>query len=207
MGAIAPWIAPGPAGWQQSEVDARWREIGAPAPAPLIPSSMIGWRIAGGRGIRQLSKAGEKTRHVTAAENDFWNYFVRVAADPYHKQGAASKVAGGVLQIAAVALPALSYAQAASAVANVGLAQGKQGADAALAARAMEPALVQEAALAQAKDDAVFTAQIQKLQSLAPGEAATALDTSPVVATAAKPKIPLPVMLAGGLLLLGAMLA
>lgn len=210
-------------GWQQSDVDARWQEIGQPPPAPLVPASMIGWKIAGTRGphmlqttpatknladVKTLMKVNSKgVRGVTREENDFWNFFVKAAADPYRKQSGISKVAGGVLQVASVAIPAMSYFQAVTAAGNAGFAAGSQGGDALLAQRVLTPAIVAQDARETDTANAALDAQLKKLQALAPTSSAQAVDLRPKAPTRApwsNTEISLAAIL-GGAILLGAM--
>lgn len=172
-------------GWQQADVDARWAAIGQKPPAPLVPATMIGWANQITRGPRmlkvspatknlaELKKAGIKWtnkgwRGLTREENDFLNFFYKVAADPYRKQSGISKVAGGILQVASVAIPAMSYFTAVAEAGNAALAYGKQGGDQKLAERVMTPAFEAQAAKEDAKAKADFDAQLDKLKALAP---------------------------------------
>lgn len=212
LSGIPEWHGIGPAGWQQSDVDARWAQIGAPPPAPLVPASLIGWSQFVTRGPRMVMRGNSKNtaRRVTPEENDFWNYFLRVAADPFHEESIVSKIADGVIKVASVVVPTFSYLQAGAEAGNVGLAMSSQGAGDALAQRAMAPAFAAQAAEDTAKDDANFQAQIQKLQSLAPDAVPLALSTAPVASAAAPPKLSKTDTLAIGaavLLLLGVALA
>lgn len=133
--------------WTQELVDARWREIGQSPPAPLVPASMVGWYRFTTRGPRMLTKSPtgklhkSSARHVTREENDFLNFFNKVAVDPFRKQGTVSKVAGAALQVVGVAVPVFGYFQAAQAAGNAAIDYKSQGGDAALAMRVMTPAI------------------------------------------------------------------
>ena len=151
--------------WSQAEIDKRWHAIGGELPAPLLPKSMEGARIAPAHGHHVLYPPGsKKPRGVTREENDFWNYIMKVGSDPFRKSSGISKVAGGLLQVASAAIPAFGYFQAVATAGNMALDAGKPKADAALASRVMAPALAQVAAA----DKAQFDAQISKIQALAP---------------------------------------
>lgn len=206
----------------QSAVDARWALIGQGAPAPIVPATLIGLyvmptrvgpRVALTRNIKNLRKS-PSAGFFTPQENDFWNFFTKVAIDPYHKQSGLSKIAGGILKVADTAIPAFSYFEAAAAAANIAAARGKQGADERLATRVMEPAYTQAAAQTQAKEDAAFSSQMKLLQSLAPTAAPLAFDTQSAAPLVTEPATikkssspPLPWLVAGGLLLLGVALS
>jgi hypothetical protein len=146
---------------------------------------MIGWANQATRGPRmlkvtpgtknlaELKKAGIKWnkkgwRGLTREENDFLNFFYKIAVDPYRKQGVASKVAGGILQVASVVFPAMSYMQAVTDAGNAALTYGKQGGDQKLAERVLTPAYEAQAAKEDAKAKADFDAQLDKLKALAP---------------------------------------
>lgn len=151
--------------WSQSAVNKRWSQIGAPSPAPLLPVSMEGAKMFATRGPRMLVNAGtKKPRHVTAEENDFWNYFMKVASDPFRKSSGISNAAGVVLQVASAALPVFGYIQAVAAAGNYVTAKNAVKTDANLAARVMAPAYSQQAV----NDQAIFDVQLNKLKSLAP---------------------------------------
>lgn len=161
------------AGWTQAAVDARWVQIGQSGPAPIVPLWLIGKRGVGTKAgtlwyavgsSRKTAQFLPKDKTQAKAVRDFLNFFGKVAQDPYRKSSGISKVAGGLLQVASVAIPAFGYFQAVATAGNMALSQGKPKADAALAARVMAPALAQS----QAADKAAFTAQIEKLKSLAP---------------------------------------
>lgn len=190
LGGVPEWQGPPKAtGWSQSIVDARWREIGQSGPAPIVPATMIGWATGSSKGPRllKLTKAatnlnevarvahvnGKGLRGVTKQEADFLNFWGQVAVDPYHKQSGISKVAGGILQVASVVIPAMGYAQAIAAAGNAGLQYGAQGGNEKLAARVMEPAYAAQEAKDDAKTKADFDAQVSKLQALAPVAKAT----------------------------------
>lgn len=190
LGALAgkgpgEWKGVSVNGWQQSDVDARWAAIGQPPPAPLVPATMIGWRPFATRGPRmlevgpgtknlaELKKAGIKwsnkgLRGITREENDFLNFFGKVAVDPYRKQSGISKVAGGILQVASVVFPAAGYMTAIAEAGNAALAYGKQGGEQKLAERVMTPAYEAQAAKEDAAAKADFDAQLNKLRALAP---------------------------------------
>jgi hypothetical protein len=148
--------------WTQAAVDRRWKEIGGPAPTPILPSDMEGAKIIGTRGPRVLKYASGKLHAPNAVENDFWNYFMKVASDPYRKQSGISKVAGGVLQVASAAIPAFGYFQAVAAAGNMVAARQAVKTDANLTARVMAPALAAD----DAKDTAQFNAKIENLKAL-----------------------------------------
>lgn len=184
-GGPGEWKGVSTNGWQQTDVDARWAAIGQPPPAPLVPATLVGWGMFPTRGPRmvkvtpgtknlvELKKAGIKwsskgLRGVTREENDFYNFFMKVAVDPYRKQSGISKVAGGLLQVASVVFPAAGYMQAIAAAGNAGLAYGKQGGDLKLAERVMTPAIEAQSAKEDAAAKADFDAQLKKLQALAP---------------------------------------
>lgn len=172
-------------GWQQDIVDARWLAIGQPPPAPLVPVTMIGWGPRSTRGLRmlevtpatknldELKKRGVKWskkgwRGVTKEENDFLNFFGKVAVDPYRKQSGISKVAGGILQVASVVFPAAGYMQAVATAGNAALAQGKKGGDEKLAIRVMTPAIEAQTAAKSAEAAKIFQSQLDTLKSLTP---------------------------------------
>lgn len=211
LGGIPEWKWNGV--WSQAAIDRRWAEIGAPLPVPILPPSLEGTRkLARSNGVTD-AKTG-KPRPPTRAENDFINYFIRVASDPYRKQSGVSKVAGGILKVAGAAIPAFSYFEAAAAAGNIASARGKEGANERLATRVMEPAYTQAAARTQAKEDAAFTSQMKLLQSLAPTAVPLTFDTAtpaPLITESATVKKslapPLPWMIAGSLLLLGVALS
>ena len=161
-------------GWpyliDQATVDTRWREIGQDAPAPLVPQTLLGKKILASKGGRRVGEANGKLRKspsagaFTKAENDFLNFWNKVAVDPYRKQSLTSKVAGGVLQVASVVIPNFGYFQAVAAAGNAALALDDAKSDALLSARVMA-----SATQAQATSDAAdFAGQIEKLKSLAP---------------------------------------
>lgn len=151
--------------WSQAAVNARWAQIGAPLPAPLVPVSLEGAKLAPSRGPRMIYPRGsKKQRHVTAEENDFWNYFYTAAVDPYRKQSGISKAAGVVLQVAGAAIPAFGYFQAVQAAGNMALQANAPTEFAKLETKVMAPALAAQ----NAAESAQFTAQIEKLKSLAP---------------------------------------
>lgn len=146
---------------------------------------MIGWANQATRGPRmlkvtpatknlaELKKSGIKWnkkgwRGLTREENDFLNFFYKVAADPYRKQSLASKVAGGVLQVASVVVPVMSTFTAVAEAGNAALTYGKQGSDQKLAERVLTPAYEAQAAKEDAKAKADFDAQLDKLKALAP---------------------------------------
>lgn len=174
-------------GWQQSDVTARWHAIGQPDPAPLVPATLVGWKMWATRGPRmvQVTPATTKEnlaalkargvkwnskaiRGLTREENDFYNFFMKVAVDPYHKQSGISKVAGGILQVASVAIPAMSYFNAVAAAGNAALAQGQKGSDEKLAIRVMTPALEAQTAEKSAAAEKIFQSQLDTLKALAP---------------------------------------
>jgi hypothetical protein len=185
LNGVSEWTAPMAYGWRQSDVDARWNEIGAPLPAPLVPASMLGWFPFFSKSSpylltrKRASKKLADARGPTKAEKDFIEFFVKAAVDPYREQSGISKVAGGILQVAAVVVPVLGIAQAATSAANAGVALSKGNADANLATRAMAPSYAAQDEADAASADADFNAQLKLLQSLAPGSAAAALNTSP----------------------------
>lgn len=174
LGALSgEWSPNYSQGWQQSIADARWAEIGQHPPAPLVPASLIGWKPFTTRGRRMFKNVTTgKLRGVSAEENDFLNYFGKVAVDPYRDQSLASKVAGGVLQVASVAIPAFGYFQGATSAVNAAEDMGKAGGDAALATRVLTPAV--DAFVAKENDAAkalevskqlAFDAQLKALQA------------------------------------------
>lgn len=201
-------------GWQQSDVDARWAEIGQPAPAPLVPQTLIGWKQANARmpqliqatplvsaDARKALKADKKgVRGWTVPEHDFVIYFLKVAAEPFHKQSGISKVAGTILKVAAIAIPGVSIAQGIATAGNMGLALNNVKRDQSLATSAMAPALA-----AQAVNDAnVFQSQLDKLNALAPKAPSAAMSAQNAFASASAPAAvkkvsPLPWLVAAGL--------
>lgn len=162
--------------WSQAIVDDRWREIGAPPPAPLVPKSMIGWYAQATRGppMLTLSRTGKlrksSARHMTKEERDFLNYFGKIAIDPFRHQSGISKVAGGILQVVGVAIPAFGYFQAVEAAGNAALDAKKQQSDANLTTRVMQPAidveLAKERAVADSQAKAADEALARQLQVL-----------------------------------------
>lgn len=182
-------------GWQQSVVDARWAAIGQPAPAPLVPATLIGWKPWATRGPRmvqitpatknlaeilKLKKVNSKNiRGLTKEENDFYNFWGKVAVDPYRKQGLVSKVAGGILQVASVVFPVMGYAQAVKGAADYASAKGAAKSDQKLAERVLAPAYAAQEAKESAAAKADFDAQLKKLQALAP-QVAAPLSLAPV---------------------------
>jgi hypothetical protein len=111
--------------WTQGMIDARWKEISAPGPAPLLPPSMVGLYLSARppRTLASKPNGGKKDgrRAVTRAENDFLNFWGKVAVDPYRKQSGISKVAGGILQVASFVFPALSTMTAVAEAGNAAL--------------------------------------------------------------------------------------
>ncbi len=198
--------------WTQALVDDRWAAIGQKPPAPLVPASLIGWITAASRGPRMLKASPSANipllqqiklginkngmRGVTREENDFLNFFLKVAADPYRKQSGISKVAGGLLQVASVAIPAFGYFQAVATVGNAALAKGKEGGEAKLAERVMGPAIDQyiakenaTAKTLEAEKQRVFDEQLKSLQS-ATLPSPTSFAPAPSSASAAQIQLP-----------------
>lgn len=145
-----------------------WLAIGYPPPAPRVPASMIGWSPQASRGPRMLKKAGvKKPRHVTKQENEFLNFWGKAVTDPCRKQSGISKIAGGILQVASIFVPAAGAAMfAAAEVGNAALDVSKMGRD-----MKQAETLLTEAALA--------TAQPAPVTALAPMTAQPATLVAP----------------------------
>ena len=159
--------------WTQTAINARWAEIGAPGPAPLVPASLEGAKLVATRGPRMLKDAKTgKTRRPNAEENDFWNYWMKVAADPYRKQSTASKVAGGVLKVASVVIPSLGVAQAIGDASNLALNMNAAQSFSNLQDKVLAPAIAADNARVAAESAALTAAQIAKIRAagnVAPG--------------------------------------
>lgn len=157
----------------QELVDARWAEIGAAPPAPIVPEGIRGLYPNGTKTGIMWTDAFGKTRKNSKAEGkkirDFLNFFNKVAVDPYRKQSGISKVAGGILQVASVALPVLSTMQAVASAGNAGLTYAGAKGDEKLAERVLTPAYEAQAQAEDAQAKADFDAQLQALKTLAPG--------------------------------------
>jgi hypothetical protein len=165
LGGVPEWKGYGADGWNQAAINARWAQMGQNAPAPLVPLSMVGWFTGAGRAGFKLEKPkGKNARWFTSEERDFSNYWGKVAVDPYHKDSGISKVAGGILKVASIALPAFSLIETAASAGNMGLQLQSMNSDAALSTRVMAPALAEQ----EKSDAADFKAQIDKLNALAP---------------------------------------
>lgn len=173
-------------GWQQADVNARWAAIGQPPPAPLVPATLIGWGLGSAKGPRMvivtpattkenlqaLKAAGKKwnskgMRGLTREENDFYNFFMKVAVDPFHKQSGISKVAGGILQVASVVIPQFGYFQTVATAGNAALAPSQKSQEN-LAVRVMTPAIEAQTKEQSAAADKIFQSQLDTLKSLAP---------------------------------------
>jgi hypothetical protein len=169
VGEWKGWPGSGPI--NQAAVDARWREIGQTGPAPLVPAELLGLYQLATRGPRMFSKTPKgkilKLKDGQAMA-DFFNFWGKVAVDPYRKQSGISKVAGGILQVASVVFPVMGYAQAVASAGNAGLAYGKQGGEAKLAERVLAPAYEAQTKADDARAKAEFDAKVSALKSLAP---------------------------------------
>lgn len=193
----------------QSYIQAIWDAASFDPPAPLLPASMEGKYVAhpprGKPIIADTMNVGDAIKGIkrgtahpaNAQEMDFINFFMHVTADPCRKLTPVQKVADAIIKVATVAVPVASYFQAATQAINAGAAVSNRGADAALTARVMQPAVDQlnAQALTQAKADedakaAAFESQLKALQ------AATSAPTSPtlslVPSSSSVAQIPLP---------------
>lgn len=200
-------------------INARWAEIGAPGPPPILPASMVGKYSRITRGPRMLGdkpKADKKSglRHVTLEENKFLNFWGKVAVDPYRKQSGISKVAGGLLQVASVVFPVMGVMQAVSSAGNVGMELANQKKDAQAIEDALAPAYAAEEARETAAAQAAHMDQMRALAALAPlSTVSPAFNAAPMLLPVqsstppkAAPKISTETALAwiaGGILLLG----
>jgi hypothetical protein len=174
---VSPWKGWGSGGFNQAAAEARWLEIGQMPPAPLIPPSLIGWHEGAGRDAIALYKGNDKKsrRFATKVERDFMNLWGKVAEDPYRKQSTISKIAGGILKVAAVVVPAVGYAQMAVDAGNTVTALSKQGSDEKLAARVLTPAIVASGAAEEvahkAASDELLQRQLDVLSAALPASA------------------------------------
>jgi hypothetical protein len=178
--------------WTQAVVDARWLEIGNPGGiAPLLPASMSGMYLMPTRGgtrvttdekrkkMRKEPKAGAHT----VEERKFFNFFNKVAVDPYRKQSGISKIAGGILDVASFVFPPLATMQAVATAGNTVLDIGKMGRDLGLATAQLTKAA-----------DAAYAAQASVLPPALP--VAQLAPPSALVALAAPPPSALPAVVA-----------
>lgn len=174
--------------WTQALVNARWQEIGQPLPAPILPASMVNHAPFPTRGPRMLKGPNDKKpRHVTAEENKFLNFWGKVAVDPYRKQSGISKVAGGILQVASVALPVFGYMNAAASAGNF-VAQKDAAKDFEKDAEAiMTPAYELQAAQDAAKAESDLAATLAAMQALRPTSNASPVGVVSPTATDSKP--------------------
>jgi hypothetical protein len=172
LNGIPEWKGwPGLGPINQAAVNARWAEIGAPPPPPLVPDELIGLYAIPTRGPRMFAPTRHgKTFGMSKFKdgkkvNDFFNYWGKVAVDPYRKQSGISKVAGAILQVASVALPALGIAQAAIAGGNMALQANAADSFAKLQDRTLAPAVDAFNAQQDAESAAQTAAQIAKIRA------------------------------------------
>jgi hypothetical protein len=108
--------------WSQAMVTAVWKGMYNMEPAPLVPKTLLGWYSVASRGPRMfaLTPKGKdgSLRGATKEEAKFLNFWGQAVTDPCRKQSGISKIAGGILKIAAVFIPAFSYFQVAQSAVN-----------------------------------------------------------------------------------------
>lgn len=162
-------------GWggpvSQAAVDARWKEIGQPPPAPIVPAALIGTTMKAGKAGfffvkdgKMIKPSKEEGKKIAQFRNFWW----KVAVDPYRKQSGISKVAGGILKVASVAFPVLGVANAVATAGNMALqANAAKDFDKTVDA-VMTPAFEANALLEKQKADTALAAQISALQALRP---------------------------------------
>lgn len=158
------------AAWSQAGVDAMWQAIGYPPPAPRVPQTLIGWYSIPTKSgtMLALSKSGkmrkDSFRHRTKEENEFLNFWGKAVTDPCRRQSGISKIAGGILQIASVFVPAAGAAMfAAAEVGNAALDASKIGRD-----MKQAETLLTQAALATAQPTAIVPVMPQPAPLVAP---------------------------------------
>lgn len=175
-------------GLQQKFIDEEWLKH-YPPPAPILPASMKGMFLFGTKGGNRLTPkrgSGSKSRPFTNDERAFWNYYSK-HMDPFRKQSTLSKIAGGVLTVASVALPVMSTFKAVSDAGNAGLqiASAKQDVKE-LEAYAEKDLKVQEAEEA-AKSAQQLQAQLATIRSFAAGPAVNPAPTFQLQAASSSP--------------------
>lgn len=108
--------------WRQEMVTAVWKGMYNMEPAPLVPKSLLGWYSIPTRGPRMfaLTPKGKdgSLRGPTKEEAKFLNFWGQAVTDPCRKQSGISKIAGGILKIASVFIPAFGYFQVAQSAVN-----------------------------------------------------------------------------------------
>jgi hypothetical protein len=91
--------------------------------APTLPTSLVGTKQGAGRAKIFLFDQANKRRTPSKDEQDFLNFYGQTAIDPFNKQSGISKVAGGVLEVASMAFPALAKMKAVADIGNAALAK------------------------------------------------------------------------------------
>lgn len=89
----------------QADVTAWWTSSGQQGPPPIVPPSLAGWQVGGGRDAMSLYRINPETgkrdkksrRGYTEEERNFENFWGRTAIDPYRRQGGISRLAGNLL--------------------------------------------------------------------------------------------------------------
>ena len=164
LGALDWQTAQGAIPWSQEKVNVLWEHFNLPAPAPLVPMSLVGWKQYIARDPTKLTKDG-KNRKRTQEETDFMNFFGKVM-DQFHKQSGISKVAGGILKVASIAIPTFGIVSAVGAGGNVALAKANENAQQNLAEKVLTPALEAQAASEAARQDALTQASLDALRAI-----------------------------------------
>lgn len=161
-------------GYHQDWINRVWSAMGYPDPAPILPASMHGMFLIQTRGPRMLSTdPGDRSvkkgaRGVTKEENKFLNFWGKHVSDVCREQSTISKIAGGILQVASIAIPTMGVMNAVATAGNAGLAMQGAKRDAKEAERIMAPAYELQAKQDQAKAEADLAAKLAAMQALRP---------------------------------------
>lgn len=178
LGGVPEWE-----GWNgpitQAAVNKRWAEIGRTEPPPVVPAHLVGKYVIQTRSARTFSRTPEFggwfapwTKAQGKEVADFLNFWGKVAVDPYRKQSGISKVAGGILQVASVALPAVGIMNAVASAGNVGLQMNAAKGFEKTAESIMSTAYEAQAVRDEAAATQAFQNQMAAIQSLRPTNAA-----------------------------------
>jgi hypothetical protein len=112
-------------GYNQDELNAWWAARGLPGAALTVPDFLSGKTVGGGRdayGIFDIANGGKRIDRSSLTPDQYaqamkFRNDLGSFTDPYRQQSGASRVAGGILDVASVALPYLGIMRT---VANAG---------------------------------------------------------------------------------------